>query len=542
MRMLRGGSMFKVEDKVERRPPARTPAPAVVRISLWDNYISFAGYFLVGVGALSLLTFFLLEFVNPSHNPYVEIIGYLVLPGVFTMGLALVPLGMVVKYVREHRAKRTTTLHLPRIDLNRRSTRARILAFVLFSFFIVVPLLAISGYQSYEYTESTEFCAKVCHSVMEPEAVAHSYSPHARVSCAECHIGPGADWFVKSKLSGVRQVFAVMAETYSRPIPPAITELRPARETCEQCHWPAKFFGSQYKEVVHYSPDEENTRRVVRILLKTGGADRTIGRVEGIHMHMVLYGQIEYVATDEGLQNIPWVRYVTEDGEEYIYRSDGKSADDPRPEGVVRTVDCMDCHNRGAHHFRSPQQAVDLLLDVERIDASLPYIKREAVDALIAEYPDKPTALQRIRERLLSFYRINYPEVWQARQNSILESAETVVSIYENNVFPEMKVFWNTYPENIGHMYSPGCFRCHDGKHVNRQGQAISPDCRICHDFLVPAGQDNGAMVIGQFEHSMKMVKHQNLLCSQCHTGGRLPLCRECHESGDWLDRRMPPQ
>jgi len=509
------------------------------RISLWGNLITYVGFFLVGVGALSWLTFYVYHFIRPSANPYLDIIGHLILPGIFSTGLLIVPVGMTIKYIRVRRSgSGKASLRLPRIDLNRRETRARFLAVFLFCFFVVLPLLAVSGYEAYNFSESVEFCAQVCHSVMEPQATAHAHSPHARVACADCHIGEGADWFVKSKLSGVRQVFAVLADSYPRPIPPAITELRPARETCEECHWPAKFFGSQYKEFVHYSPDETNTRRVVRMLLKTGGADETIGRVEGIHMHMVLSGQIEYVATDKALQTIPWVRHTTPGGRSIIYRSDGQPASAPPPSGVLRRLDCMDCHNRGAHHFRSPQQAVDLFLDVGHIDASLPYIKREAVDALVQPYPDKATAKRRIVERLLSFYRINYPLIWQEQQDSILRSAQTVAEIYDRNIFPRMKVTWNTYPENVGHLYSPGCSRCHDGKHRSDDGSVIRADCDICHTFLVEMPDGSGALVPGQFEHSMRMVKHQSLQCYDCHTGGKLPLCRECHASGFWLERR----
>lgn len=519
------------------------PAPAsshrATRGHLYYNYVSLFGFVLVALSLLLLTTFGLFLLMVGASNPYVDIIAYLVLPGVLVTGLIIVPLGMAWRY---RQLKRTTAAaqvsryRLPPIDLNDTRTRKGLTIFLAVTFFILLPVLGVSSYQGYNYTESSQFCGRVCHTVMEPEYTAYTHSPHARVSCAECHIGSGASWFVKAKLSGTRQVLAVWENSFPRPIPPAITQLRPARETCEECHWPAKFYGVQLKEIVHFSPDETNSRRTVRMLLKVGGADESIGRVEGIHMHMVLYGRIEYVARDSILQDIPWVKYTDPKGVERIYRSDGQSGKDPRPDGVVRLVDCMDCHNRGAHHFRSPQSAVDLFLNVGRIDASLPYIKREAVAALSQPYSDAPAADAGLERSLTDFYKEHYPDVWQKQQPAIRQAVDMLKVVYRENFFPAMNVNWLTYPENVGHLTSAGCFRCHDGRHVDDAGEHISSDCHTCHTFLNPVESHEGAFEEGEFRHSMNLVLHGNLQCMQCHTGGPLPLCRECHGSGDWLN------
>jgi len=509
-------------------------------VSLWGHPLSVTGLALVIGGAVLIVLFLVSAAISPITNPYFDIVGFMVLPGIFMLGLMITPIGVALKYRRIRRSAGTqsATFRLPQFDFNDRAVRRRVIVFVLVSFFVVFPLIAVSSYEGYHYTESTDFCAKACHSVMEPQGVAHATSPHARVTCAECHIGSGADWFVKSKISGARQVLAVWLETYSRPIPPAITELRPARDTCEQCHWPTKFFGSQFREYVHYSPDEENTRRVVKMLLHVGGADDSIGRVEGIHMHMLTNGRIEYIAADEHLQEIPWVRYVRPDGREVIYRSDGRGAADPPPPGTRRVIDCMDCHNRGAHHFRSPQKAADIFLEVGKIDPQLPFIKREAVEALATEYADVESATQDISARLTRFYRENYPELWGQRREWVERSVAGVVEAYRQNIFPRMKVDWRAYPENIGHLESAGCFRCHDGKHVSDAGEVISADCDACHSVMVPVAGTPGAIAPGEFVHSMMLQKHATLRCDQCHTGGPLLLCRECHASGEWLDQR----
>jgi nitrate/TMAO reductase-like tetraheme cytochrome c subunit len=504
---------------------------------LCNNPLSVLGLLCIGLSLTLLIAFTAFSAVSEEGNPYLDIIGYMVLPGVFVFGLVVVPIGAIWKrrWLRKHGSDRVPR-HV-QIDLNDRPTRGAILIFLTATFFIVLPGLAVSGYEGYIYSESTEFCAKVCHTVMEPQGTAHADSAHARVSCAACHIGEGAGWFVKSKLSGTRQVLAVWRDSFHRPIPPAITELRPARETCEECHWPARFFGSQLRKVVHYAPDEQNTRRVVRMLLKTGGANEALGRVEGIHMHMLVSGRIEFVATDEHLQEIPWVRFEREDGTATVYRSDGQPHDAPPPAGTRRTIDCMDCHNRGAHHFLPPQRAVDQQLEAGRIDADLPWIKREAVAALVAGYGDDAAASDGIATALRSFYREQHPDVAQASADAIENAIASVQDVYRRSFFPAMKVTWETYPENIGHMISPGCFRCHDGLHVDPAGRPINSDCTVCHTFLNAVPGTPGQFREGRFEHSMSLQRHAELRCSQCHDGGRLQLCRDCHADLRGLDR-----
>jgi hypothetical protein len=425
-----------------------------------------------------------------------------------------------------------------RIDLGDPRTRHAVEAFLAVTLFIVLPVMAVSSYEGYHYTETTAFCANVCHTVMEPEATVHATSAHARVRCAECHIGGGASWFVRSKLSGTRQVFAVMLDSFSRPIPPAIKELRPARETCEECHWPSRFFGWQYRDVHHFVGNQDNAERTVRMMLKTGGAAEHVGGEGGIHSHMMTSGSISYVARDEHLQDIPWIRYARDDGEVRIYRSDGKPSSDPPPEGLTRTMDCMDCHNRGAHHFPAPQRAVNLALESNRLDRTLPFIKREAVAAMLGDYPDVPTALASIEQHLLDFYQQRWVTVWAERPDDVRQAVQAVQDIYRECFFPRMNVDWTTYPENVGHMYAPGCFRCHDGLHVDDQGLAISSDCTDCHVFLTPVEGTEDDFTVGAFKHPFDLVMHEKLRCNDCHTGGRHPRCEDCHTSGDWAANR----
>ncbi len=523
--------MDEGEESLGRRESYRPQFPP-----LWNNFITYTGFFISLMGVMLMLTFGLFSMISSHTNPYVDIIGYLVLPGVLFVGVTLVPAGIFIKSWRIKRKDPTQKLvmRFPRIDFNDPIQR-RAAKVVLVSIFVLLPVVGVSSYHGYHYADSADFCAKACHVPMEPQATTYEHSAHARVSCAECHIGSGASWFVKSKLSGTRQVLAMWRNSFSRPIPPAIHELRPARETCEKCHWPKKFFGQQLRRIVHFRSDEKNTRLEFDMLLKTGGGDESMGRAEGIHLHMALEGQIEYIASDALLQDIPWVRFVDKTGVESIYRNDGMPSSGPQPSGAIRKLDCMDCHNRPAHKFQSPSNAIDIFLEVGRIDTTLPFIKREALAALVVPYPDRETAEREIGSRLIDFYESQYPKIWEARKASVKQAIDITRLAYSKNFFPDMRVDWRTYPDNIGHKISAGCFRCHDGQHVDQRGERLSHACNSCHTFLNPI-EKNGHNLTqeGEFIHPYELQgSHASLRCDQCHTGGQSPptSCDGCHDS-----------
>jgi len=502
---------------------------------VWVNAVTLLGAFLAVSAVTLLLTFALFQIVTPASNAYVDIVGYMLLPGLLLLGLLLMPLGTLGKSwrLRRHDPAQKLVFRFPRLDLHDPAQRAAAKFFV-FGSIVFLPAVAVSGYHGYHYTDSTQFCGHACHAVMKPQATTHEHSGHARVPCAECHIGAGASWFVKSKLSGTRQVFATMFNTYSRPIPPAIRHLRPARETCEECHWPEKFFGGRLREMARYATDEQSARQDIRMLLNIGGGGQATGRPHGIHMHTCRATLIEFVARDDGLQDVPWVKMTDEAGTVRIFRSDGLSAADAKPAGRERQMDCMDCHNRAAHRFASPAELVDLYLALGRIDIELPFIKREAVAALVRPYADEPAALVGIAAALQTFYRVHYPAVAEARDASLAQAVDGVQAIFRQVAFPEMRVDWRTYPDNIGHKVSPGCYRCHDGRHVDRDGVAIRHDCDLCHTFLNPADAGGTGVLLqyGRFEHAPPLPEgHADLRCDQCHTGGPAPgrTCAECH-------------
>ncbi len=450
---------------------------------LSQNPTTLTGAVLTTSSAITLIGFWVFEIVGGgSVHPYAGIVFFLVLPGVFVLGLLLMPAGAIRQRHKLRRAGELPSVY-PQIDLRQPLVR-RGFTWVGGMTLLNVAILGTASYRGVEYMDSVQFCGLTCHSVMAPEYTAYQNSPHQRVGCVQCHIGPGAPWFVRSKLSGVRQVFAVTFKTYSRPIPSPVGQLRPARETCEQCHWPQKFTGDKFLVRTKYSDDEKNTPLTTVLVLKIGG--HTWQGAMGIHgRHLDTQERIRYVSIDGHRQVIPKVTYVDDSGQVVDFvSSEVKATPEQLARGEHRTMDCMDCHNRPTHAFQMPESAVDREISEGRISPALPYIKKKAVEALRAEYPDRETARQRIISTLTEFYRTNYPDTYRNHRALVEAASEQVAGVYLRNVFPEMKVTWGTHPNNIGHGDFLGCFRCHDGNHVSADGRVIKNECDTCHSIL----------------------------------------------------------
>jgi nitrate/TMAO reductase-like tetraheme cytochrome c subunit len=441
------------------------------------NLISRIGVVLTSTAAITLLVTFAF---GSASNPYLGIVVYLVLPGVFAIGLLLIPVGVIREYRKERRLGVLPAAY-PKIDFSQRELR-RTALFVAVMTAVNVPIFAIASYRGTVYMESVEFCGKTCHQVMAPEYTAYQRSPHARVDCVDCHIGPGASWFVKSKLSGSYQVLAVTFNLYPRPIPTPVHNLRPARETCEQCHWPAKFSGDKFIVKTKYGDDEKNAPVKTVLLLHIGGksAGNSLVGIHGRHL-----GVSTYVATDDKRQVIPWVDYKDANGNvaEFLTTENPPSSAD-LAKGERRVMDCMDCHNRPTHAYDLPEDAVNRAMAADRISPSLPFAHKVSVELLRGNYPSRLAAQTQLPEALREYYRKNYFAVFNGQRAQIELAAETLLEIYNGNIFPEMNVTWGTYPSNLGHADFPGCFRCHDGNHKSKDGRVITQDCNACHNLL----------------------------------------------------------
>jgi hypothetical protein len=298
----------------------------------------------------------------------------------------------------------------------------------------------------------------------------------------QCHIGPGAPWFVQSKLSGTRQVFAVTLNTYPRPIPSPVENLRPARETCEQCHWPEKFTGDRVKVVREYASDQANTESATTLRVHVGGANPRQGGAHGIHWHIA--NLITYVTTDPKRQTIPYVRVRYLNGQTREFRAPGV-APNQVPQGETRTMDCMDCHNRPSHPYApTAERAIDEELAAGAVPRTLPFVRQQAVELVRRPYPSQEAALQAIRAGLPKYYQEQHPDVFAARRAEVDQAVAAAERAYSRNVFPQMNVTWGTYVNNIGHTFFPGCFRCHDDTHTSADGKAIGQDCSLCHEMV----------------------------------------------------------
>jgi nitrate/TMAO reductase-like tetraheme cytochrome c subunit len=476
---------------------------------VFRNWLSLTGLVVVVGSLFSFFLLLLLDALAHFANPYIGILTYLVAPAFLVIGLMLALLGAFLR----HRQILKTSGPLPplRFDLTRPRDR-RLFGFFLAGGVLFLLISALGSYQTYHFTESVQFCGQACHGVMKPEFVTYLHSPHARVACAECHIGKGANWYVRSKLSGTYQVYATMADKYPRPIPTPVKNLRPAQETCEECHWPKKFVGNLEHTFYYFLSDQTNTPFTVRMLLNVGGGDATHGPVGGIHWHMNVGNRIEYIATDEARQKIPYVR-VTELSQGVVTEFRSPRFTNSVDESALRRMDCMDCHNRPAHCYQTPNSAVNLAISLDKIDRGLPFIKSNALYVLTRSYTNDTRALQSIATTLSERYP-NDPRIRQA--------ISAVQQIYTNNFFPEMKASWKVYPDNIGHKDWPGCFRCHDGLHKTADGKRSikANDCNACHTILA---QGSGAE-LDQLTPKGQKFKHPGDEvdggCNDCHTGG----------------------
>jgi hypothetical protein len=472
----------------------------------------------ISFGLVLFLT--VLDLFAGEQKPYVGILTFVILPIFILIGLAFVFYGIW----REHKREKQGLPHelkLPRFDLNDPRQRN---AFFWISMGGLMLLIfsAFGSFKAYEYTDSDQFCGTMCHSVMSPEYTAYQYSPHARVGCAKCHIGPGAGWFVRSKLSGAYQVYATIFNLFPKPIPTPIENLRPAQETCEQCHWPKQFFSEKLLKNTYFLSDEKNTRWSLDLLIKIGGGNIEAGPTSGIHWHMNIANELTYIASDSQRQIIPWIRSKNPEGKVVIYRSTENPLTDSQATSMKgRRMDCIDCHNRPTHIYHPPARSINHILALGWIDPTLPNVKSIALKALETPYSTKEIGLDSIRQVIGEYYQTNYPELSRTKRDTIARAISEVQKIFSRNYFPDMHVSWKKFPDNIGHMYYPGCFRCHDGKHVSDDGKVLPRDCDVCHTILAQQFEKEGLRLSlsgVEYKHPVDIGNAwKEMNCSDCH-------------------------
>jgi len=533
------------EKPLEAQPPETAGAETKnVKIpKLYHNYISLAGMVIAVTALLSIIFLFVLEITESSHQPYLGILIYILLPGVMLFGLFIVVAGMLLERRRRRKLTPEQIAAYPILDINDPRRRRIFFAFLVCS----VIFLMVSGFGSYrafEYTESVEFCGELCHTVMKPEFVAYKAAPHSRIRCVECHVGEGSEAYVKAKMGGLRQLYRLATNSYDTPIKTPVHTMRAANETCGKCHWSEKFYGDQLKVFNHYSFDEKSTLNQTRLLVRVGGGNPKTGEASGIHWHMNLGNEITFISSDDRRQVIPYVRMKDQNGNitEYMTK-DANLSGDQIEKSEKRRMDCIDCHNRPTHIYLSPVKAVDQSLDAKKLDLSLPFIKAKAVEVLSAQYGSTDEALAAIASNFDAYYKLAYPEIYAAKKTTIDENVRELQRLYSTYFFPEMKTDWSTQINNIGHFNAQGCFRCHDGQHFSRENKPIRNDCSICHTTLDQTfGGKTTQPENGAFQHPVNLGDKNTYQCAVCHKGDRSfkhPLnlgdisrfeCAECHK------------
>jgi nitrate/TMAO reductase-like tetraheme cytochrome c subunit len=487
------------------------------------NWLTIIGSIIAGINLIMILLLFVISTIFNKNNTNLGLFIYIILPGFMILGLIMIPVGMIGERRKIRKKGGAAEKKLPRIDLNDPSHRN---AFIIFTVttIIVLMLSTMGSFEAYHITESVEFCGTLCHRVMEPEHTAYQNSPHANVLCVECHVGSGASWYVKSKISGLRQVYAVLTNSYPRPIPTPLHDLRPARETCERCHWPQKFYTRTLWTKKYFLADSLNTEWDIMLQMKTGPEYSALGLKEGIHWHINPAINIEYLSENDKRENITFVKYTNKaTGVITTYRN----ADTPVSDSLIsasetRTMDCIDCHNRPSHNYNSPTVYFDKAMLTGAVSKEIPFLKKVSMGLLRENFSSSDSARIKIAEEINGYYKSGYADFF-AKNKSLLDSSIAAIqSVYAQNTFPGMKVAYDLYPEHIGHLESNGCFRCHNNSFKADNGRVITKDCNLCHTIV---GQGNPEKMeyttIRQnleFRHPADIgTAWKDSNCSECH-------------------------
>ncbi len=486
------------------------------------NWISITGFILAINSLIIILVLFLFSLFSEESNAYLGLFIYIIVPGVMVLGLLLIPIGMLIQRRKKDPAPETAG-KWPVLDLNQKFQRSALIRVSVITVILLI-ISSVGSYQAFHYSESVEFCGTLCHEVMEPEYVTYQHSAHAKVKCVDCHVGEGAGWYVKSKLSGLYQVYSVTFNKYARPIETPLHNLRPASETCEKCHWPEKFYSRKLRTQRSYLADSSNTEWDISLLMKIGPEHSAHGLAEGIHWHINKDYKIEYVASTNDRESIPWVKLTNvKTGEVKIYMDEENPIDDAAIDTLERrSMDCMDCHNRPSHIYKSAPDFIDHALTSGNIPSDIPYIKFAAMEALKVPYETKANAHKEIYTTIVGFYKDEHPDIYLKEFTKIQKAIKTIQGEYDKNVFPYMKADASRYLNHIGHLESQGCFRCHSDRHKTETGEVISKTCENCHSILAQGFANETAKV--PLTNTMEFVHPVDIrdtwktaMCSDCH-------------------------
>ncbi len=465
-----------------------------------SNWIGRIGVILSTSSFFSFIVLQILAAMQASHNIYIGVVTYGILPLLFFVGLIMIPFAWWSYRTDSGKGFwESVTAPMAQDEKLAVEFRTRVVPMLLILTAINVLFMVIAGARTLHYMDEAEFCGTTCHEVMGPEWNVYNASPHAHVACVDCHIGSGLEALAKAKLNGAWQMVSATFNLYNRPIPTPIHNLRPARHTCMKCHWPSKFYGSKLVQKRRYKTDANNTLQFTTLNLKV---DAQYGVGSGIHWHIDEMNEVRFSSVDDKREEMIWVEVRRPDGSYHRFTNtklDSLPEPDRAAEGEgSRVMDCVDCHNRATHIYEKPDAALDLELAKGNIDSNLPWVKREGMRLLMHSYDDKETGIQTIRDKMDEFYS-NPDSGYSVDPAALDRSIQAMQGIYDRNIYPHMNITWNTYPNHLGHQIgkgcfschnfmgveqSEGCFRCHNQKMQDEEGNSISDECTLCHSIL----------------------------------------------------------
>lgn len=447
---------------------------------LSTNWIGSLGVALTTTAFVLFLFIEMLRLLGIVTSSYVGLVTYLALPALFVLGLLLIPLGW--RRLRRDTGKSTRELLDERfepMELEGRTFGSRVVRMFFLLTVVNILFLGAGTARMLHFMETPKFCGTACHGVMEPEWTTYQASPHAHVRCVDCHVGEGAGALIDSKINGLKQMVSATFKLYERPIPTPVHQLRPARETCEHCHWPDKFYGDRLLETVSYGFDESSTPLYTTLSLKVGSGKGD--RRGEIHWHVAESNEVRYASVDDEREEILWVESRRPDGSWRRFERRGRPAG---AHDAARTMDCVDCHNRATHVYEDPEDAVDERMAAGEIPTDIPFIKARALAALTGGYADEAAAMRGIEAALVGWYRVEYPHRTAEFADGLDRAVASLRAAWKRNVHPGMNVTWGAYPSHLGHRDGGGCFRCHNPELVGPGGETISDDCTLCHSIL----------------------------------------------------------
>lgn len=481
--------------------------------SLLLNPISLVGAFITMLSLVFIALLLVFEFLIGTNNPYTRLITYIIIPSVLFIGFTIILVG----WLKENKNKDKERKPLPVLNFNRAKHQLFFFLISVISFTFVITTIYGSR-KAYEYTESNAFCMEACHEVMEPVSVTYAASAHSNIACVDCHFTEKSSFWDQNRLSGLPQVYMTMTDSYEKPLGAPTTYLRPSAEACKKCHWEEKYYEQKSFKRDYFLSDEENSHYQITLTMKVGGGNREIGISSGIHYHMGIGKDILYIEPEEKGDAIPLVKAISNtDGEETVYRLLGKQI---ASNAKLKEFDCIDCHNRPSHSYNDPYQTINAYMAYDKINSKLPNIKKIGVRTLEA-LSSRENSLSEIKEAVTAYYKENYPNIPIDMRDELNLAIIELNSIFLKNYFPEMNANWKIYANHESHLYSKGCFRCHDGNHVNKAGEVLSNDCNLCHTIttkLVKGKPLPDSLNANQFLHPGGLDKDIiNQYCSDCH-------------------------